>query len=111
MLRGEQPAPGTWRGTDRLLLLALEAYEQNVHGPCGQPMVWSGDPDAKGHYEEDAATCWACAVLEENARARESADVRDKPGVMRWVAPDQALAAAMQNPGPDQGGHAHHHFD
>lgn len=85
-----------WSDTDRVLALALDAYEQDMHGPCGQPLLFSTDPDARGHYKASTVTCYACEALE--AASPEN----PRPGLLVSVAPDAALTYGMENPYPEQ---------
>lgn len=103
MFRGEQPSPGTWRHTDRLLFLGLELYERNIHQRCGQPLIFSLDKDARGHYPTKTVICQACAAMDKAARAEEKKTTQT-PGQVRFVEPDEALRYAMNHPTVEQGG-------
>lgn len=104
MLRGETSPGEKWRDTDRLLMIALERYERSIHGPCGQPLIYSTDDDARSRYERHTAVCHACAVKEKADRAAAKSDVKPTPGQLSWVAPDKALRHAMEHPLPEQYG-------
>ena len=85
------------------LAKALEVYERGIHGRCGQPLQFSTDSDARGHYEPQSTICHACAALEASEKAA-SDGKQPRPGLVQWVTPDAALRHAMEYPLPAQYG-------
>ena len=72
-----------WAVEDRLLALALQAYEDGLCGQCGQPRDRAWNEDSEGWYTAHRATCHAC-------RARElDADHRPvRPSEHQWITDD-----------------------
>ena len=81
---------------------ALEVHERGIHSRCGQHLVFSTDPDARGHFEQQSKTCHACAAMEQADAKR--GDKQPAPGTVSWVDPDAALARAIEIPLPAQYG-------
>ena len=94
MLRGQRRPGKKWTETDRLLILALQAYEDDLCPGCGQPRTYGMDGDAQGHYAAHKATCWGCSVKQ---RA-DKAEKEPPPGQYRYVVADDALRHAMTHP-------------
>jgi hypothetical protein len=104
VLRGEIAPGDRWADTDRLLLMALERYERSIHAACGQPLQYSTDADAKGHYERHTQVCYACKVRDEADREAAKSEKPTPPGQVSWVSPDAAIRHAMEYPLPAQYG-------
>lgn len=103
VFRGEQPAPGLWGETDRLLAQALRLYERDIHH-CGQPLVFSSDPDARNRYVTRTIICHACETLDAAEAAERDSSAGKVYGQVRFVEPDEALRYGMEHPNEDQGG-------
>lgn len=106
VLRGEVTPGSPWRDTDRLLALALEKHERGIHHRCGQPLQFSTDADASGHYDRNGIVCYACAALDRQERADAKNSTQAPPGRITWASPDAAVRHAMEYPLPDQYGEA-----
>lgn len=88
---------------DRLCLLGLQAWEKDLHGPCGHPLTFTLDPDSRGHFVPHDVTCWACHVVESRAVAAAKQGRTPPPGQIVSVSPSEALRHAMANPLPGMG--------
>ena len=66
---------------DRRAILALQAIEGDVHGPCGQPAEIAFHPDMDGGYEVRSMTCHACAALE----GERNSERKIEPGEMQYL--------------------------
>jgi len=53
-----------WTEKDKLLTLALRAYEDGLCTGCGQPRDKTFGFDAEGWYERHVVTCHGCAARE-----------------------------------------------
>lgn len=96
MLRGQRRPGKKWTERDRVLLLALQAYEDDLCPGCGQPRTYSFDDDAEGRYPAHSATCHACASLDRSSKAH--GDKGPPPGHRQYVVPDAGLTHAMHHP-------------
>lgn len=95
VFRGRRRPGKKWTSTDRLLMLALQAYEDDCCPGCGQPRTYSFDPDARGRYKAPHATCEGCASL---TRADKALGEKKPPGLVVYLQPDDALEYAMHHP-------------
>ena len=75
-----------WSPTDRAAVMALIEHEHQertrIHGPCGQPVERSFNPEAEGWYEAYGVQCHACAALEKYESDHQNDDLR---GVVTYV--------------------------
>lgn len=94
MLRGRRRPGSRWTARDRLLLIALQVYEDDCCPGCGQPRTYGMDDDAAGRYHVHSVTCHACAALEKAHQAGKN----PPPGQRKYVTPDDALEHAMRHP-------------
>lgn len=60
-------------------MLALQAHEDGLHEPCGQPLDVSTLDEMEGGYALHSTTCRACQAL---AHAR---DEDPSPGQVRYL--------------------------
>lgn len=94
-MRGQRAPGKKWTPLDRLLLLALQAHEDDLCPGCGTPRTYGMDPDAAGHYHDRSGTCHACAARE---RAEQNGPKNKAPGQYRYTVPDDVLVHAMTYP-------------
>lgn len=55
-----------WTAQDRLLTLALAAYEESLCGDCGQDKSVTYNPDAEGWFESREVICAGCAAQQQH---------------------------------------------
>lgn len=72
-----------WRPKDRLLALALTAYEDGLCPHCGQPRDRAWNEDMEGYYTAHRATCQGC-----QARHLETDAHKVGPSEVVWVSDD-----------------------
>lgn len=94
VMRGQRAPGKKWRPLDRLLVLALQAHEDDLCPGCGQPRTYSMDRDAARRYAVREVTCNGCAELDRV----DAGNQQRKPGVRRYVTPDAVLTHAMHYP-------------
>lgn len=93
VVRGYRAPGKRWTPADRSLLVALQAYEDDVCGGCGQPRTYAMDEDSEGRYAAHTARCNGCA-----ARQRADTEAKPPPGQYRFVVPDEGVTYAMHHP-------------
>lgn len=93
VMRGQRRPGRKWTDTDRVLALALQAYEDDLC-QCGQPRTYAYDSDAARRYKAHETTCHACAALDRASGGEQ----RPRPGVRRYVTPEAGLEHAMRHP-------------
>lgn len=76
VLRGRRD-DGAWSDVDRMLAMALTAYEDSVCPGCGQPLSTAHGDDNVGRFEVVEDICHGCEALEAN---RESNKDNHYPG-------------------------------
>lgn len=94
VVRGHRRPGRKWTPRDRLLLLALQAYEDDLCPGCGTPRTYSMDPDAAGRFRDATVTCHGCAT----SQRAQDAQPKPPPGTYRTVTPDEGLTHAMHYP-------------
>ena len=96
MLRGHRRPDKKWTGAARLLLIALQVYEDDLCPGCGTPRTYGMDDDAAGLLNTNHGYCHGCRALEKEQRDR--GDKPPPPGQKTWVTPNEALQHAMTHP-------------
>lgn len=93
VFRGQRRPSETWTHHDRVLALALAAYEADLCSGCGQPMTESMDPDnERGYVAPPPHRCHACTAVAE--RAEEYQQVPHAHQVLRFNAEKRAPRAS-----------------
>ena len=76
VFRGQRRPGATWTSKDRLLALALHAYEADLCSGCGQPMDDSMSEGAEDAYTVPAPhRCHGCTALYRGMEEYEDASV------------------------------------
>lgn len=75
-------------------MVALQAFEDDLCPGCGTPRTYGMDVDAAHRFEVHEDQCQGCASRDRAERA----DQNPKPGLHRYVTPDETLAYAMRHP-------------
>ena len=65
---------------DRLLILALQQYEESLCS-CGHPRDVAWDERAEGEYERQTAVCQACATAQRDGNK----DEKPPAGQKAWI--------------------------
>lgn len=69
---------------DRLLSMALLAYEDSMCPGCGQPKDVTFNPDADGWFEVQEITCAGCAAQQQHTKQHRSQKT-ERPGLKTFV--------------------------
>lgn len=63
-----------WTREDRLLAMAVDAYERSLCGGCGQPRDRAWDPRMSIHFAADEVECHGCNAIHDRSRQIEKDD-------------------------------------
>lgn len=96
-LRGG-PRNAPWTEHDRLLMLGLKAYEDDLCSGCGWPRTYTMHAQAKGHWHaSNAIRCHGCTVrAEAEEGARKAKNLR--AGAYFAARPGEGMWHAMSDP-------------
>lgn len=90
------PRGAPWTAHDRLLMLGLQAYEDDLCTGCGWPRTYSMHKESRAHWHaSDAIRCHACTAK----RAKEDqVGGETRPGAYFVARPSPGLLHAMTDP-------------
>ena len=96
-LRGG-PRGAPWTDRDRLLMLGLQAYEDDLCQGCGWPRTYTMHRDARGHFHSSGPIpCHACIPKNAAEDAAAKGDHHQR-GTYYAARPDEGIWHAMSDP-------------
>jgi hypothetical protein len=87
---------GEWTARDRILTLALTAYEEGLCKQCGHPLVLCRDEKYDGWWEPETGMCFATAATEQWRRSKPKG-WEPEPGQLLYASIDLEQVSASGN--------------